>query len=164
MPQFPLCRAPLPFVTCPQHKCFQGRLSPGWKAKYGIKEWRKVQLSLQTTGERHSPCLTLQDLAAVLGLRGRAGARDIPGDGRLRFWGIFGAFPPSKPGTPGQEADLPGGHPIAEMILERAENREKKENLFTWPQVDTAATAFPCRIEGSRLPKFPSSAAPLPRP
>lgn len=120
-----------------------------------------MQLSLQTTAERHSPCPTLQDLAAVLGLRGRGGARDIPGDGRLGFWGIFGAFPPSKPGTPGQEADLPGGHPIAEMLLERAENREKKENLFTWPQVDTA---FPCRSEGSRLPKFPSSAAPLPRP
>lgn len=49
----------------------------------------------------------------------------------------------------GQEADLPGGHHLPGMPW------EEKEKLFAWPQVDTAATAFPCTSEGSSSPNPP---------
>lgn len=101
--------------TAPLCHLFAAQTLPsvGWllirKQKNGIKEWRKEQLSLQRIGARHSPCPTLQDLAAVLGLRGRGDAKDILGDGRMQrsqveFWGVFGAvfFLPANQGHRGR--------------------------------------------------------------
>lgn len=125
---YPLC---LSFLSPLCHlSATQMRPSVGWKTKTKtnrIKERRKEQLCLQTTGVRHSPCPTLQFWGSeAVGMPrmslGVAGGREAT----LRvLGGIFGAVL-FLPAHQGHGADLPAGHHLPGVPLDRAEHREEK--------------------------------------
>lgn len=158
MPQFPLCRAPLPLVTCLQHKCFQGRLTPDWKAKKWDKGMEEGAAGPPNHRREAQPLSHAAGPRCTFGSERSWRCQKYP-------WGWQGAAKPGWDfgGISGAVFFLPGGHPIPEKLLERAENREKKENLFTWLQVDTVPLLFPAGVKAAASQNSPALPAPLPR-